>query len=95
MQYLPWVLVPRGTYIYHYFASVPFLMLMIVVALERLSRWKPAAGRWTGIAVMALAGIAFVIFFPYASGMMCPINWLDLGKMLMPSFSGSGYRIWY
>ena len=28
-QYLPWVLVPRGTYIYHYFASLPFLMLSI------------------------------------------------------------------
>ncbi len=26
-QYLPWVLVPRSMFIYHYFASVPFLIL--------------------------------------------------------------------
>ena len=95
VQYLPWVLVPRGTYIYHYFASVPFLMLMIAVGLERLSCWKPVAARWTGAVLVALAVIAFVIFFPYASGVMCPVNWLDIGKALMPSFNGSGYRIWY
>lgn len=33
-QYLPWVLVPRGTYIYHYFASVPFIILGIVLCLH-------------------------------------------------------------
>ena len=28
-QYLPWMLVPRGTYIYHYFPSVPFVILAV------------------------------------------------------------------
>ena len=32
-QLLPWVLVPRGTYIYHYFASVPFLFVFLPAVL--------------------------------------------------------------
>lgn len=35
-QYLPWILVPRGTYIYHYFPSVPFVILCITYVFERL-----------------------------------------------------------
>lgn len=35
-QYLPWVLISRCTFIYHYFASVPFLILAIVFVLERI-----------------------------------------------------------
>ena len=30
-QFLPWVLVPRSTFIYHYFASVPFIILMVAM----------------------------------------------------------------
>ena len=33
-QFLPWMLVPRGTYIYHYFASVPFVILCITLVFS-------------------------------------------------------------
>ena len=36
-QLTPWILVPRGTYIYHYFPCVPFLILAIVVCLDLLA----------------------------------------------------------
>ena len=35
-QYVPWTLVPRGTYIYHYFPSVPFIILCIALSLDGL-----------------------------------------------------------
>ena len=35
-QYLPWVLVPRGTYIYHYFPSIPFVILCTGLIAEYL-----------------------------------------------------------
>ena len=35
-QYVPWVLVPRGTYIYHYFPSVPFIILCTMLCLDLL-----------------------------------------------------------
>ena len=36
-QLLPWILVPRGTYIYHYVPCVPFLILAIVLCLDLLA----------------------------------------------------------
>lgn len=35
-QYVPWTLVPRGTYIYHYFPSVPFIILCTALCLDLL-----------------------------------------------------------
>ena len=35
--YLPWVLVPRCTFIYHYFTAVPFLLLAFLLAYSRLA----------------------------------------------------------
>ena len=36
-QYVPWTLVPRGTYIYHYFPSVPFVILCMALCLDLLA----------------------------------------------------------
>ena len=43
VQLLPWVLVPRGTYIYHYFPCVPFLALSILLCLDTLADRDAAA----------------------------------------------------
>lgn len=43
-QYGPWMLVPRGTYIYHYFASVPITILCIVYVLSMLERRSEREG---------------------------------------------------
>ena len=76
-QYLPWVLVPRSMYIYHYFASVPFIIMATAWWLDRLS------GR-TRRVVTALyltgALVFFVLFFPYASGWLTSTSWLDAMK---------------
>lgn len=40
--YLPWVLVPRLTFIYHYFTAVPFLVVALVYGLRLLqTHWAP------------------------------------------------------
>ena len=77
-QILPWVLVPRGTYIYHYFASVPFLILGAVMALDRLGQKAPRIGLITTISYLAIALVMFVFLFPYASGVLAPTWWMDL-----------------
>ena len=80
VQYLPWVLVTRGTYIYHYFPSVPFIILCTALCLDWLGeKWEKAAT----IAVYVLLGIAavlFIGFFPYASGIETPQAWMDIMK---------------
>lgn len=35
--YLPWVLVPRCTFIYHYFTAVPFLLIAFLLTCRRLA----------------------------------------------------------
>jgi predicted membrane-bound dolichyl-phosphate-mannose-protein mannosyltransferase/Gpi18-like mannosyltransferase len=74
-QYLPWVLVPRSMYIYHYFASVPFIILATTVVFD-LIPW-PKAKKRAMIVYVALAAGFFALFYPYASGLLTPTSWLD------------------
>lgn len=76
-QFLPWVLVPRGTYIYHYFASVPFLILGTTLLLHRITQKWPKQGWWIWSGYLVLCLIWFIILFPYASGITVPEEWLD------------------
>ncbi|MBE5783499.1 MAG: phospholipid carrier-dependent glycosyltransferase [Clostridiales bacterium] len=79
-QYLPWVLVPRGTYIYHYFPSVPFIILCTALSLEWMSeKWEKAA-RIVLYALLGLSALLFIAFFPYASGVSVSQSWMDAMK---------------
>lgn len=82
-QFLPWVLVPRGTYIYHYFASVPFLILFTVVAFEKLHKRHQKVGNLIETILVIAAVLFFIGFFPYASGIVAPKGWLDLMKFFL------------
>ena len=79
-QFLPWVLVPRGTYIYHYFASIPFLILSITLLFnaipEKFERWKRVAV----ILYLVLVLFCFVFLYPYASGIPVSVKWLEAVK---------------
>ena len=87
-QYLPWVLVPRGTYIYHYFASVPFLILVTMLCLspENCKRFV-SARRIIAVIWIVLAAVLFILLLPYVTGMAVPSGWLNIGKQIL--------RIWY
>ncbi len=77
-QFLPWVLVPRGTYIYHYFASVPFLILGTTLMLDAVTRRWPKEGKWICLGYLILCGIWFILLFPYASGLPTSVTWMDV-----------------
>ena len=77
-QYLPWMLVPRSMYIYHYFASVPFIILSTAWLIDRIQK---ATLRKAVILLYLIGALAFfVMFFPYASGMLTKVEWLDAMK---------------
>ena len=78
--YMPWVLVPRLTFIYHYFTAVPFLVLALLAVFNWLSEgplrkevWsrRLAVGPWTvelEAAPLIMAGMAaacIVLFMVY------------------------------
>ena len=76
-QYLPWVLVPRSMFIYHYFTATPFFILAIVVMISRWER-NPAHRKWTYL-YLGIAALLFVAFYPVLSGMPIPSAY---GKLL-------------
>lgn len=76
--YLPWVLVSRLTFIYHYFASVPFIILATAQGLRYLERRAPRATHVL-MGVLCVAALAlFIAFYPLASGVEVPRAWCDL-----------------
>ena len=86
-QYLPWVLVPRGTYIYHYFASLPFLMTAVCLSFECVESRFRRTGIILASVFVAVSFIFFILLFPYASGMNVSSAWLNIGRGML--------RIWY
>ena len=82
-QYLPWVLVPRGTYIYHYFASVPFLILSVGLVFDDVDEFSHRLMKIISIIFVSFALLFFVLFYPYVSGMAVPKWWLDIGKYIL------------
>ncbi len=78
--YLPWVLVPRLTFLYHYFTALPFALLALLLVFDRLEESGRLAGAfrvgpismalprclWGG--VLVAAAVLFGVFFPVISG---------------------------
>lgn len=81
-QFLPWVLVPRSMYMYHYFASVPFIIMSTAWFMEQLP-W-PKVRRNVMIAYVLIAAVCFAVFFPFASGYLTPTWWLDAIREWFP-----------
>ena len=67
-QFLPWVLVPRSTFIYHYFASVPFIILCIALMLQEIGVKRPHLAQYIGNALIGAALVMFIGFYPLESG---------------------------
>jgi dolichyl-phosphate-mannose--protein O-mannosyl transferase len=66
-QYLPWVLVPRITFIYHYYGCVPFLILLIGAFFCGLEERDSPYARWMWVYVLAVLFL-FAMFYPILSG---------------------------
>ncbi len=90
-QYLPWVLVPRGTYIYHYFATVPFLILSVAILQDFVQKTSRSAGRILACLLLSAAVACMVIFYPYASGMPVSYSWLDIGSRFLRVYYARTY----
>jgi len=66
-QYLPWVLVPRITFIYHYYGCVPFLILLIGAFFCGLEERDSPYARWMWVYALAVLFL-FAMFYPILSG---------------------------
>ena len=75
-QFLPWVFVSRCTFIYHFFASVPFMIMLIIYAMSELeSRHKNY--KYLSCSFAVLCVLSFVLFFPVLSGIEVPKAYIN------------------
>ncbi|MBE7058584.1 MAG: phospholipid carrier-dependent glycosyltransferase [Ruminococcaceae bacterium] len=63
VQFLPWVLVTRVCFIYHYFTAVPFMIFMIVYVIKNLLEDRVISKHLVWI-YLALVLLLFIMFYP-------------------------------
>ncbi len=80
-NYLPWFAVTRCTFIYHFFATVPFI-LMATVFLLYLIENKYSRLSWVKWVWIALALASFILLYPGLSGLRIPLPWASILKLL-------------
>lgn len=70
-QYLPWVPIARLTFIYHFFSTLPFLILAIVYVIKTLLEEYPTTRPFV-YAYLILVVILFIMFYPVLAGIEVP-----------------------
>lgn len=82
VQYLPWMLVSRCTFAYHYFPSVPFVTLMVGYSLYCFIGDNKKK-RILAYAYCAVAVILFLLFYPVLSGQPVSLDYVNNGLKWM------------
>jgi len=83
MQILPWIFVYRLTFIYHYFPSVPFVILIIVFCLKNYVWTKyPKIVLIYGSVVYGL----FMLFYPVLSGLPVSVEFANTFLRWLPAW---------
>ena len=82
-QLLPWTLVTRCTFIYHYFTAVPFIILMICHYIDVKSNTMDEKKLRLWLCVyLVVAALVFAFFYPVLSGMDVPLAYARLTRWL-------------
>jgi dolichyl-phosphate-mannose-protein mannosyltransferase len=74
-QWLPYILISRITFLYHFFVNVPFLCLATAYFVNKY--WSTKWGKVATLAYFAGVIILFGLFYPAISGTSVPTSWID------------------
>lgn len=85
VQYVPWMRVPRCTFAYHYFPSVPFVAMMLVYIMVRLARQDKKWYKWIVVYLIA-AFVLFLLFYPVLSGQPVTDTFVRDGLRWLPKW---------
>lgn len=82
-NYLPWTLVPRCTFQYHFFTTFPFVVLAAILFLQHLEETGEVSGmiQWTWLGV---AAVYFVLMYPAVSGLPMPRLYAQFLEYVLP-----------
>jgi dolichyl-phosphate-mannose-protein mannosyltransferase len=75
-QYLPWFGITRITFIYHFFSSVPFMILCIVYIIKNLLEGSRQQMKYVVYGYLTLVLVLFIMFYPVLSGLEVPRNYV-------------------
>ncbi len=78
-QLLPWILITRTTFEYHYFPCSVFLVLSLGYSMA-LMRDVARGWKWRTVGLCGLSTALFALFYPAVSGL--PVNGEAAGKVL-------------
>lgn len=76
-QYMPWMFISRTLFIYHFFSSVPFIILCIVYCFKDRIEHNPSWRKWM-FGYMGVVLLLFILFYPVLSGMVIPQIYRDI-----------------
>lgn len=71
-QYIPWMVVRRMTFIYHYFSVMPFIIIIMVYLLKIFSEYGGKSAKRVVYCYLVLTALLFIMFYPILSGMIVP-----------------------
>ena len=84
-QFIPWVIIGRTTFAYHYFPTVLFLSLALAYVMNDLvesgRRWQPAVYALTGGTVALYA-----LFYPVLVGIRIPAQYMHTVLRWLPTW---------
>jgi dolichyl-phosphate-mannose--protein O-mannosyl transferase len=79
-QWLPYALISRTTYLYHFYSCVPLLCLAAAYFLSEY--WSSKLGKIAALAYCVVVVVLFGLFYPAISGMPVPNSWIESLKWL-------------
>ena len=88
-NYLPWVIVSRCTFAYHFFASVPFIILLTLYLLMDVEGRRPHL-RWVKWVWLGVTVALFAAYYPVISGVPATTSYIKALELL-PGWDFLGY----
>jgi len=72
-QWLPYALISRTLFLYHFYFNVPIMILATVYFINK--SWRTRQGKAIVLVYLILVAAVFVLFYPVISGMPIPFYW--------------------
>ena len=79
-SWLPYILISRVTFIYHFYVAMPFLCLSSAYFINKY--WNTKWGKVAAIAFFASVVVMFALFYPVISGVPTSTSWMHNLKWL-------------
>jgi hypothetical protein len=79
-SWIPYVLISRVTFIYHFYVAMPFLCLSSAYFINKY--WNTRKGKVATVVFFAVVVVMFAVFYPVISGVPTSTSWINNLKWL-------------